>query len=857
MSDLDTADATVTQEVPPMSLDADAEPAPLAGTADDGAMTAAVSEAASAVQTLPSFERKCSLEARAHLSPQAAEALSLLEEKTGSVADSDIFSNYATPTMRDDKKGLEEAVGDYHVEPLLIQEERNRRLQADVEVRQSMSERAKRGGKTKREGKPQTTMLHRDIVELEGFGFVDKFFYQLWRSETGCARFSEPHLMIPHTVLFNCGQPTKWFFTSKQSATFGEFQKKKRKNATSPAIEEEFMRQRKNRVSDVIAYYVSGKSYKAGEFEQPKVEFLDTAGFIQFMSPTRQMQMAHNEELGFLQVFVDPKNNFLTHGRKNFVLRVKWTPHICLVNARVNQVELDPTRSKKSIFDRAATFEGNSDGSNGAIVSDRLGQFLKQVSTKIVAHLEKRSPPVELIELNFKIDDSNTVWLLNCSSLQFHSGGKISRVLLSPDIGQADAQGRGGQQQTISLCCQCLRCGKTFNNNYKCGVSFKQILLHHMAQECASAEHKEKSRPRNHRTLSPQSPLEPEPILELLEGLDRMELLGLKLEMPKLLQRADPRLTVFQLIRAIKSQDVEILYRVADVCSTCAQTIVDNEQSHGPKDSSLTGMSFSNEMEGTEPGAGLHDTAQNFAQGMDDIKDMPSELKNFVSFNSKQGGTTNKRRPHYAVDCSVEDLPDVSDATLDRILNTCMANPQPPQRAYLKPKPQIPDLAVLEQLPRPPEMMPWCPAGNSYSPKHPTSAPSHSGRRPIRLNVKQLPTGGAYGPVVLPASTRERDAFSSGVHEPQTAREVRDRLPLIESGGFRPPRIPLTARRSKQATSGPVTAAAVAQIAREVIAYDPSGITLQVDHAKEASRLEIEADRLMVEAKLHRVAGHC
>ena len=61
--------------------------------------------------------------------------------------------------------------------------------------------------------------------------------------------------------------------------------------------------------------------------------------------------------------------------------------------------------------------------------------------------------------------------------------------------------------------------------------------------------------------------------------------------------------------------------------------------------------------------------------------------------------------------------------------------------------------------------------------------------------------------------------------------EVRDRLPLIESGGFRPPRIPLTSRRGKRGTSAPNTAD-VAQIARDVIAYDPSGITLQVDHAK-------------------------
>ena len=31
------------------------------------------------------------------------------------------------------------------------------------------------------------------------------------------------------------------------------------------------------------------------------VEFLDEIGFKEFMAPKRQMEMAHNEELGFLQ----------------------------------------------------------------------------------------------------------------------------------------------------------------------------------------------------------------------------------------------------------------------------------------------------------------------------------------------------------------------------------------------------------------------------------------------------------------------------------------------------------------------------------------------------------------------------
>jgi len=873
MSNAENAGSAAEQE-PNLAPNTDAEPSDpaLADTEPTAEATSdAVGDSARTAIATPATPIRGSaahtatmVRAKSALSPQALEALEQLEEKTLlAVGLEDDLSKCATPIIRQKKEGFEETVDDYQLEPLLIQEERNRRLKADAEVRQSMSQKSKRGGKSKQ--KLQTTMLHRDIVELEGFGFVDKFFYQLWRSETGTARFSEPHLMIPHTVLFNCGQPTKWFFTSKQSATFGEFQKKKRKNATSPAIFEEFMKQRKNRVSDVIAYYVSGKAYKAGEFEQPKVEFLDTEGFIEFMSPTRQMQMAHDEELGFLQVFVDPKNNFLTHGRKNFVLRVKWTPHICLVNARVNQVELDPQRSKKSIFDRAATFEGNSDGSQGAIVSDRLGQFLKQVSTKIVSHLEKRSPAVELIELNFKIDDNNTVWLLNCSSLQFHAGGNISRVLLSPDIGQADSQGIGSQRHDFSLCCQCLRCGTTVNNNYKCGVSFKQVLLHYMSIETVLADQKEKSKPRGSNRSPQQGTADsPEPILDLEEGLERLEQMGVQLEVPQVIQRADPRMNVELLLKAITKHDVEILYKVADVCSSCAQKILDCADVMKPRVSSLTGMSMYNDSEGTDA-AMNNPIAAMFSAGMHEINDMPAENKDFVKFNSEQGGTTNKRRPHYAVDYSAIDIPDVSDATLDKILDTHLAQPQPPQRSYLKPKLQVPELASLASLqPRPPgdrmgtRECPWRPAGAA-----PSTAPGNPPRRPNRIvsnAMRQKPSGGAYGPVVLPATTRDMVAFSNSVgrdmNGPQTAREVRDRLPLIESGGFRPPRIPLTSRRGKRGTSAPNTAD-VAQIARDVIAYDPSGITLQVDHAKEASRLEVEADRLMVEAKLHRAAAKC
>jgi len=162
--------------------------------------------------------------------------------------------------------------------------------------------------------------------------------------------------------MFNCGQPSKWFFSSKNSASYGEFQKRRRKNATSDQIYHEIMKQRKGRVSDIIAYYVTGQRYKDQQTGTDKVkttvEYLDEASFKEFMSPRRQLIMAQREELGFLQAFVDPKKNFLCTSRKNFVIRVQWSSHICLVNARVNNCDMDRTKKTTNIYNRAVTFEG-------------------------------------------------------------------------------------------------------------------------------------------------------------------------------------------------------------------------------------------------------------------------------------------------------------------------------------------------------------------------------------------------------------------------------------------------------------------------------------------------------------------
>eukprot|EP00656_Telonema_subtile_P053171 TRINITY_DN761_c0_g1_i4.p1 TRINITY_DN761_c0_g1~~TRINITY_DN761_c0_g1_i4.p1 ORF type:complete len:730 (+),score=113.52 TRINITY_DN761_c0_g1_i4:190-2379(+) len=607
-------------------------------------------------------------------------------------------------------------------------------------------------------------MLNRDIAELEGYGFVDQFFYQLWRTEPGVQRFCEPHLAIPHTVLFNCGQPTKWFFTSKQTATFGEFQKKKRKNATSPNIFEEFMKQRKNRTSDVIASYISGKHFKLGHNNIPQVEFLDAIAFKEFMSPVRQMKMAENEELGFLQVFVEPKNNFLTHGRRNFVLRVKWTPHICLVNARVNSLELDSMKksggSKHSIFERAATFEGNTDGSVGSIVSDRLGQFLKQMCTKIVTHMERRSPAVELMELNFKIDDDNTVWLLCCSSLQFHTGGKIPRVLLSPEMMKASSQGNKSSR-VFTKCCVCACCGLSFSDSVKCVVSYKSVLLHYIATHPQAPQDPDRS-----------SKLSQEPVLQ--QQLRLLELAGGQLKVPKMLQDADPRLSVDQLLRAIARNDMFLLYKLVEMCSPCATKILEGHSRHSfkPANSTQPRITFSYPQDQDPSDSGEH----------------PKKSTDFVGANAQQGGTTNILKAHYGFDNS-EDVVDIRETTLRKLLSgkpqtqsTVSPTLIPPlldltQQISLHSKSNICDSVAARSF-RSPQPPPWCPSA-AYP------RPPLKGARTPRIGSAALRR--RHRGIVLPST---RDLKRPG-EEPM---KVRGGLPLIERCSFRPPRLAQTSR---------------------------------------------------------------
>jgi len=71
--------------------------------------------------------------------------------------------------------------------------------------------------------------------------------------------------------------------------------------------------------------------------------------------------------------------------------------------------------------ERCATFEQGAVQSTGFHVTRKLADFLKGSTRGVVTHLEKRSPRVAHMELNFKVDEEHKVGLLHCSPLRLLS----------------------------------------------------------------------------------------------------------------------------------------------------------------------------------------------------------------------------------------------------------------------------------------------------------------------------------------------------------------------------------------------------------------------------------------------------
>ena len=171
--------------------------------------------------------------------------------------------------------------------------------------------------------------------------------------------------------------------------------------------------------SEIIAVYI--RSFRDPEKKDGSIvtmfDYMDIPTLRTFLyAPPHAKQ-----NNGILQRWVDSK------GENNTVLRVTWTPRHAEVERRQSRRPLEKGFVKKlaQLYRRVATFEGPEALS---VVSPMSGEFPRsamiEAAEAIVGHLQsagRTAAKVARIQLYFKIDSKDRVWLMWCSSLRlFH-----------------------------------------------------------------------------------------------------------------------------------------------------------------------------------------------------------------------------------------------------------------------------------------------------------------------------------------------------------------------------------------------------------------------------------------------------
>jgi hypothetical protein len=237
---------------------------------------------------------------------------------------------------------------------------------------------------------------------IEGDGVSDELFHYLWTKDE--VNFSPP-INVPDTVFMKYGNPTVWYFTSKD----GKIKRKNKQNLTPGHIETSF---KKHSLGfDVVALFISipleMESY-SGQFPSSTIEYLDADGL-------KNLLFSRSKDLhGILQRFIEPK------AVKNEIIRAIWSPKICLLEKAENIHCLHD--KKLSIYERCVTFEGpqgyyNSSPLRGSVLAGQI----QRACDSLVAHVcdvSFNSIQISRMAINFKVDSRDKVWMLFTTSIR-------------------------------------------------------------------------------------------------------------------------------------------------------------------------------------------------------------------------------------------------------------------------------------------------------------------------------------------------------------------------------------------------------------------------------------------------------
>lgn len=414
---------------------------------------------------------------------------------------------------------------------------------------------------------PMAPALH-DVTRaaLEGDGVGDRLFELLWKRDL----FSDSALAlrIPDTVIFRYSAPSVWYFTSVD----GTIKRKTQAKVNSEHIFEEFLK--KASPSGILACYVYSVHGNAEPEPPPDSSETDSAAAtrttIEYLNRDDLWNLLFNRQKvrpdGILQKFVEPK------GDRNNMIRVLWSPKVCLLERRVNNKKLSDT--KYDVYERAVTFEGSDFLSEVTPVrGPTMVMQVHDIADGIVQHIAAVTGDkmqISRMALNFKVDDRDRLWLLFASSLRLRDELKVAKQLGQDDCGlpntplEANAilqipehvrrigTTMPSRPAVLQCTCGCPTCEQKVENGAMCDVSYKVII-----------EYEE--RKRGLTQPLPVAMWPPWPPGQAIRGSSDCNVT--KEEVPQPLQLLHPRLTPEEYGRF--RHDVAFLYKAASVCEVC------------------------------------------------------------------------------------------------------------------------------------------------------------------------------------------------------------------------------------------------------------------------------------------------
>lgn len=407
---------------------------------------------------------------------------------------------------------------------------------------------------------------------LEGDGVCDRLFELLWRRDL--LSDSSLELRIPDTVIFRYSAPSVWYFTSVD----GTIKKKSKAKMNCDHIVAEFCK--RSSPSEIVACYIScakGDSSALGAVLHLGGDANDsglaagTRTTIEYMNREELHDFLCNRQTvrpdGILQRFIEPK------GDQNNMIRVLWSPKVCLLERRVNKKKLSET--KYDVYERAVTFEGPDFLSQVTPVrGPALVLQVHDVADSIVQHIAAVSGDglrISRMALNFKLDNRDRLWLMFASSVRMRDElrkatqlGQVDSLLQQgltntpldadvmlkvPDHVRRVGTTMASRPMSLQCTCRCPTCAEKVEAGSLCDVTYKVIIEYEEQKHGPIKQPLPVSLwpPGHSKVEDPQR--QPEP------------------EVPKTITQIHPRLTAAEYARF--RHDVAFLYKVATVCEAC------------------------------------------------------------------------------------------------------------------------------------------------------------------------------------------------------------------------------------------------------------------------------------------------